>query len=253
MSACSECLHTEKCVSLCQLLLFLAQDSVKWTSAISFGLSNRMCVCACVCIRMSRWGADWPLTCHRHTYQGERDGWCAHPNSPRLLCFIQNDTWGQQYSYALFKAMSHMLCIGYGMYPPVGMTDVWLTILSMIVGATPCLWATPRRWFSLWTHPDGSTRRRWVMTLRYYSTVLKWSHLIAFTVGPYKLFGFSRPRMKRQRHQRLSVRLKMSLIFHFCVSILCLFKVKCTLNYPWRVMQSVINMQQKYSGLSLDS
>lgn len=48
----------------------------------------------------------------------------------------QNDTWGQQYSYALFKAMSHMLCIGYGMYPPVGMTDVWLTILSMIVGAT---------------------------------------------------------------------------------------------------------------------
>lgn len=136
MSACSECLHTEKCVSLCQLLLFLAQDSVKWTSAISFGLSNRMCVCACVCIRMSRWGADWPLTCHRHTYQGERDGWCAHPNSPRLLCFIQNDTWGQQYSYALFKAMSHMLCIGYGMYPPVGMTDVWLTILSMIVGAT---------------------------------------------------------------------------------------------------------------------
>uniref|UniRef100_A0A671R7M9 Potassium/sodium hyperpolarization-activated cyclic nucleotide-gated channel 3-like n=1 Tax=Sinocyclocheilus anshuiensis TaxID=1608454 RepID=A0A671R7M9_9TELE len=47
-----------------------------------------------------------------------------------------NNTWGQQYSYALFKAMSHMLCIGYGMYPPVGMTDVWLTILSMIVGAT---------------------------------------------------------------------------------------------------------------------
>ncbi|XP_062402511.1 potassium/sodium hyperpolarization-activated cyclic nucleotide-gated channel 3 [Sardina pilchardus] len=47
-----------------------------------------------------------------------------------------NDTWGQQYSYALFKAMSHMLCIGYGMYPPVGMMDVWLTILSMIVGAT---------------------------------------------------------------------------------------------------------------------
>ncbi|KAK7913470.1 hypothetical protein WMY93_013681 [Mugilogobius chulae] len=35
-----------------------------------------------------------------------------------------NDTWGQQYSYALFKAMSHMLCIGYGMYP------------RMIVGAT---------------------------------------------------------------------------------------------------------------------
>lgn len=52
------------------------------------------------------------------------------------LSIIQNDTWGQQYSYALFKAMSHMLCIGYGLYPPIGMADVWLTILSMIVGAT---------------------------------------------------------------------------------------------------------------------
>ncbi|KAG2471381.1 potassium/sodium hyperpolarization-activated cyclic nucleotide-gated channel 4 isoform X1 [Polypterus senegalus] len=47
-----------------------------------------------------------------------------------------NDTWGQQYSYALFKAMSHMLCIGYGQQAPIGMTDVWLTMLSMIVGAT---------------------------------------------------------------------------------------------------------------------
>lgn len=64
---------------------------------------------------------------------------------PFLTCFIppplsathpQNDTWGVQYSYALFKAMSHMLCIGYGAQAPEGMTDVWLTMLSMIVGAT---------------------------------------------------------------------------------------------------------------------
>ncbi|XP_061771204.1 potassium/sodium hyperpolarization-activated cyclic nucleotide-gated channel 3 isoform X2 [Nerophis ophidion] len=47
-----------------------------------------------------------------------------------------NDTWGVQYSYALFKAMSHMLCIGYGAQAPEGMNDVWLTMLSMIVGAT---------------------------------------------------------------------------------------------------------------------
>ena len=33
-------------------------------------------------------------------------------------------------------AMSHMLCIGYGAQAPEGMTDVWLTIMSMIVGAT---------------------------------------------------------------------------------------------------------------------
>ncbi|XP_068131843.1 potassium/sodium hyperpolarization-activated cyclic nucleotide-gated channel 4 [Hyperolius riggenbachi] len=49
---------------------------------------------------------------------------------------MQNASWGKQYSYALFKAMSHMLCIGYGQQAPVGMSDVWLTMLSMIVGAT---------------------------------------------------------------------------------------------------------------------
>ncbi|NXA43817.1 HCN4 protein, partial [Eudromia elegans] len=49
---------------------------------------------------------------------------------------LQNDSWGKQYSHALFKAMSHMLCIGYGQQAPEGMTDVWLTMLSMIVGAT---------------------------------------------------------------------------------------------------------------------
>lgn len=55
---------------------------------------------------------------------------------PLFLSRSQNDTWGVQYSYALFKAMSHMLCIGYGAQAPEGMTDVWLTMLSMIVGAT---------------------------------------------------------------------------------------------------------------------
>uniref|UniRef100_A0A8C9JMZ0 Hyperpolarization activated cyclic nucleotide gated potassium channel 3 n=1 Tax=Panthera tigris altaica TaxID=74533 RepID=A0A8C9JMZ0_PANTA len=49
---------------------------------------------------------------------------------------MANHSWGRQYSHALFKAMSHMLCIGYGQQAPVGMPDVWLTMLSMIVGAT---------------------------------------------------------------------------------------------------------------------
>ncbi|KAF7250433.1 Potassium/sodium hyperpolarization-activated cyclic nucleotide-gated channel 1 [Varanus komodoensis] len=49
---------------------------------------------------------------------------------------VQNDSWGKQYSYALFKAMSHMLCIGYGARAPVSMSDLWITMLSMIVGAT---------------------------------------------------------------------------------------------------------------------
>nr|XP_034792850.1 potassium/sodium hyperpolarization-activated cyclic nucleotide-gated channel 3 isoform X2 [Pan paniscus] len=58
----------------------------------------------------------------------------------RLIRYIhqweENHSWGRQYSHALFKAMSHMLCIGYGQQAPVGMPDVWLTMLSMIVGAT---------------------------------------------------------------------------------------------------------------------
>nr|XP_057909962.1 potassium/sodium hyperpolarization-activated cyclic nucleotide-gated channel 1 isoform X2 [Doryrhamphus excisus] len=47
-----------------------------------------------------------------------------------------NVSWGKRYSYALFKAMSHMLCIGYGARAPVSMSDLWITMLSMIVGAT---------------------------------------------------------------------------------------------------------------------
>ena len=30
------------------------------------------------------------------------------------------------------QAMSHMLCIGYGRFPPQSLTDMWLTMLSMI-------------------------------------------------------------------------------------------------------------------------
>ena len=57
------------------------------------------------------------------------------PSAQLCLC-LQNNSWGKQYSYALFKAMSHMLCIGYGRQAPESMTDIWLTMLSMIVGAT---------------------------------------------------------------------------------------------------------------------
>ncbi|XP_035707444.1 potassium/sodium hyperpolarization-activated cyclic nucleotide-gated channel 1 isoform X2 [Folsomia candida] len=49
---------------------------------------------------------------------------------------LQDAFWLEQYSWALFKAMSHMLCIGYGRFPPQSLTDMWLTMLSMISGAT---------------------------------------------------------------------------------------------------------------------
>jgi hyperpolarization activated cyclic nucleotide-gated potassium channel 2 len=47
----------------------------------------------------------------------------------------KNADWTEQYTVALFKALSHMLCIGYGRYPPQTYTDMWLTMLSMITGA----------------------------------------------------------------------------------------------------------------------
>ncbi len=43
---------------------------------------------------------------------------------------------GSQYGWALFKAMSHMLCIGYGQRPPRTTVEVWVTIVSMLLGAT---------------------------------------------------------------------------------------------------------------------
>lgn len=59
----------------------------------------------------------------------------------KLICWSfslspQNDTWSELYSFAVFKAMSHMLCIGYGRQAPESLSDIWLTMLSMIVGAT---------------------------------------------------------------------------------------------------------------------
>lgn len=82
------------------------------------------------------------------------------------MAYLQEAYWLEQYSWALFKAMSHMLCIGYGRlvfpwnelsivvvsnwlnfhtknnlmhfyrFPPQSLTDMWLTMLSMISGAT---------------------------------------------------------------------------------------------------------------------
>lgn len=44
--------------------------------------------------------------------------------------------WTEQYGWALFKALSHMLCIGYGRFIPQLLSEALLTIFSMITGAT---------------------------------------------------------------------------------------------------------------------
>lgn len=75
--------------------------------------------------RTSRWG-PW----------GQGVPWgCEHLPTCTPVA-LQNHSWSELYSFALFKAMSHMLCIGYGRQAPESMTDIWLTMLSMIVGAT---------------------------------------------------------------------------------------------------------------------
>ena len=47
---------------------------------------------------------------------------------------MQNATVWEKYSWSTFKAMSHMLSIGYGRYPPQSVTEVWVITLSMMVG-----------------------------------------------------------------------------------------------------------------------
>ncbi|CAK9299985.1 unnamed protein product [Gordionus sp. m RMFG-2023] len=53
-----------------------------------------------------------------------------------VIANIENSDWFEQYSWSFFKAMSHMLSIGYGRFPPQNLTDMWLTIFSMVSGAT---------------------------------------------------------------------------------------------------------------------
>jgi hypothetical protein len=40
-----------------------------------------------------------------------------------------------QYSHALFRAVSHMITIGYGLAIPVNVGEVWMVMASMLTGA----------------------------------------------------------------------------------------------------------------------
>ncbi|GMI02845.1 hypothetical protein TrRE_jg6550 [Triparma retinervis] len=49
---------------------------------------------------------------------------------------IEDHPVADQYSWALFMSISHMLCIGYGVYPPETVGEVWAIIVSMSIGAS---------------------------------------------------------------------------------------------------------------------
>ena len=69
--------------------------------------------------------------------RGIREGELGGKESYYLIFFcLQNATVGTQYSWAVFKAISHMLCIGFGRWPPQNTTEVWVTIISMLIGAS---------------------------------------------------------------------------------------------------------------------
>ncbi|XP_065836458.1 potassium/sodium hyperpolarization-activated cyclic nucleotide-gated channel 1-like isoform X3 [Oscarella lobularis] len=57
------------------------------------------------------------------------DSWVA-------INHLQNAPVGTAYTWSLFKSLSHMLCIGYGRFPPMNVSDAWLTIISMMIGAS---------------------------------------------------------------------------------------------------------------------
>uniref|UniRef100_A0A1I8GHE7 Cyclic nucleotide-binding domain-containing protein n=1 Tax=Macrostomum lignano TaxID=282301 RepID=A0A1I8GHE7_9PLAT len=58
-----------------------------------------------------------------------KDSWVRKLN-------IQEAHWFRQYTWALFKAMSHMLSIGYGQHPPTSISEAWITIVSMMTGSS---------------------------------------------------------------------------------------------------------------------
>ena len=43
---------------------------------------------------------------------------------------------GMRYAHSMFRAMSHMMSIGYGLTPPTRISDIVVVIFSMALGGT---------------------------------------------------------------------------------------------------------------------
>lgn len=52
------------------------------------------------------------------------------------LCELEYEPWYTQYGWAIFKTLSHMLCIGYGRYIPILLSEALVTNFTMVTGAT---------------------------------------------------------------------------------------------------------------------
>ena len=73
--------------------------------------------------------------------------------------YFQNAPIAEQYTWSVFKAISHMLCIGFGRWPPQNTTEVWVTIISMLIGAS--LYAMFIGHISTLIHAVDSARRQY--------------------------------------------------------------------------------------------
>ncbi|XP_033639838.1 potassium/sodium hyperpolarization-activated cyclic nucleotide-gated channel 3-like [Asterias rubens] len=63
-------------------------------------------------------------------FQGfPKDSWVA-------ISGLENASKWEQYSWSFFKAICHMLSIGFGQHPPHNLTEMWCATLSMMLGAT---------------------------------------------------------------------------------------------------------------------
>lgn len=49
---------------------------------------------------------------------------------------VIDEPWHVKYGWSLFKTLSHMLCIGYGRFMPMLLSEAFVTLFTMITGAT---------------------------------------------------------------------------------------------------------------------
>ncbi|KAI3381575.1 hypothetical protein SNEBB_008734 [Seison nebaliae] len=124
-------LRLTKLISLLKLLRVsrLIRYVRQWEEFLSVaGMVMRILNLVCLILLLGHWnGCLQFLVPMLQDYP--EDSWVILDN-------IKDETWFIQYTHSLFKALSHMLSIGYGKNAPRTNSDMWMTVLSMMLGAT---------------------------------------------------------------------------------------------------------------------
>lgn len=123
----------------------LDRESLKWTSAISFVLSN----CMCLWMFMGCQGVLWPEMCHQQPCwdckrASEEVFRCSHPVSSVSSRMTHGDSSTPTHFSKLWATccVLGMACTPQWAWQTCGWpSSAWLWVLL----ATPCLWATPLR------------------------------------------------------------------------------------------------------------